>query len=538
MLAELPITDIAQLLTRQLSAIVRDIAWVRPEICVFAFLILLVLADLIFKKQRGWLLSVLAILGLVATLLTLVQQWQLTHDQPHTSLLLNMLQLDRLGIYFKLLICSSALFTVLVSINYTTAASTKTSTFANFHIESLRKIGEYYSVLFGVVLGAMLLTMSTHLLMIYLAIELISISSYILTNFNFNRASAEASIKYVLFGGVSSGIMLYGMSLLYGLTGSLVISQPGFYEAIAAAAPLLVTIASVFTISGFLFKISSVPFHLWAPDIYEGAPTPIAAFFSIVPKAAAFVVLMRFIVVFFAETTIPWQAILAVLALVTIVIGNFVALWQKNAKRMMAYSSIAHSGFVLTGVLSYNNLGMTSVAFYMSVYALMNLAIFLIINMISRKTGAEEIGQYRGLGLQYPWIGILALVVLISLTGLPPTAGFTAKLLVFSSLWQAYQASNNTMLFILLIAGLFNTVISLFYYLKIPYYMFFKKAETSSVQSEFNNFRERKTKQVVYKTKFNLFDKILAFVLIIPLVILFFQSSWLIELISTISFEF
>lgn len=541
MLLELPMTDIASLLKDQLSSIVRDTAWIRPEICIFSFLMIIILVDLIFKKHRGWLLSVLAVTGLVITFMALWQQWILINENTDVSLLLDMLHLDRLGIYFKFLICLSALFTVLISINYTTGAGLFPAGNlrpGKFHFESLKKIGEYYSVLFGVVLGAMLLTMSTNLLMIYLAIELVSISSYVLANFNFNRASAEASIKYILFGGVSSGIMLYGMSLLYGLTGSLALNQPVFQEAIAAAPPLITVIAGILTISGFLFKISSVPFHIWAPDVYEGAPTPITAFFSVVPKAAAFVVFMRVSVLFFSATSIPWQTVLATIAILTIIIGNFAALWQNNAKRMIAYSSIAHSGFILTGVLSYNTLGMISVAFYVSIYAMMNLAIFLIIKMISRKTGIEEIEQYKGLGLQYPFIGILALTVLISLTGLPPTAGFTAKLFVFSSLWQAYQTSNDMLLLVLLIAGLFNTVISLFYYLKIPYYMFFKRAETSSSQVGFNTLEEHGTQQVVYKIKFNLFDKILAFVLIIPLVILFFKSNWLIELINTIPFKF
>lgn len=530
MLLELPMTDIASLLKDQLSSIIRDTAWIRPEICIFSFMIMIILADLVLKKRRGWLFSTLAVAGLIITFLALLQQWKLIHEDHEVSLLLNMLHLDRLGIYFKFLICLSALFTVLISVHYTTGAK--------FHFESLKKIGEYYSVLFGLVLGAMLLTMSTNLLMIYLAIELVSISAYILTSFNFNRASAEASIKYILFGGVSSGIMLYGMSLLYGLTGGLAINQPDFYEGIVAAPPMMTVIAGILTLSGFLFKISSAPFHIWAPDVYEGAPTPVAAFFSIVPKAAAFVVLMRFAALFFSETSIPWQAVLAIIAVITIIIGNFAALWQKNAKRMIAYSSIAHSGFILTGVLSYNALGMISVAFYVSIYALMNLAIFLIIKMISRKTGVEEIEQYKGLGLQYPFMGVLTLIVFVSLTGLPPTAGFTAKLLVFSSLWQAYQSGNDTHLLILLVAGLFNTVVSLFYYLKIPYYMFFRKAETSSSQAEFNTVEEHGAQQVVYKIKFHLFDKILAFVLIIPLVILFFRSNWLIELINTIPFKF
>lgn len=518
-------------LGRQLSAIVENASFFFPEICLFFFLVVIILLDLVYKKKLAWVFTVSAVLGLTTTFLLLLQQWVLIESDSEGFLLFsNMLKLDKLSVYFKLLVCLAAFFTVLISVNYKSGSQ-------NFRFESLKRIGEYYTVMFGLVLGAMLLSMSTHLLMIYLSIELISISSYILTNFNFNRRSAEASIKYVLFGGVSSGLMLYGMSLLYGLTGTLDLTQPDFQEHIATAPFSILIVAGLFTLGGLLFKISSVPFHIWAPDVYEGAPTPIAALFSVVPKAAGFAVLLRFTSFFFSATgdNFPWQILIAVIAMVTIVVGNFAALWQKNAKRMMAYSSIAHSGFILIGVLSASELGMLSVLFYLSIYAFMNLATFLMIKMISKKSGAEEISHYKGLGLRYPFIGVLMLIAMISLTGLPPTAGFTAKLFIFSSLWNAYQDSNSTILFILFVLGIFNTVVSLFYYLKIPYYMFFKNSETSSVKGQFTQ-HELYSRQTEYK--FDSFEKILAFALIFPLLVLFFKSDWLIEFINTIPFKF
>ncbi len=513
----------------QLSEIVESAFFVFPEICLLAFLLLILIFDLIFRQKLLWLFTITALLGLFLTTGLLLQQWSLTAESSEgLSLFSRMIQLDRLAIYFKILICVSAVFTVLISVNYKSRAG-------SFHLRSVKRIGEYYTVLFGLLLGAMLLSMSTHLLIIYLAIELISISSYILTNFNFDERSTEASIKYILYGGVSSGVMLYGMSLLYGLTGTLDMTHPSFQENIAAAPMILVLFAGLFTLGGFLFKISSAPFHLWAPDVYEGAPTPVVALFSVVPKAAGFVVLMRYTAHFFSQVSFdfPWQTLLAVIAIITLLLGNFAALWQKNVKRMMAYSSIAHSGFILIGVLSTSSFGMLSVLFYVSVYALMNLAAFLIIIMISRETGSEEISQYRGLGEQYPLIGVLMLIAMISLTGLPPTAGFTAKLFIFSSLWEAYQSSDNLMLLLLLVFGLFNTVVSLFYYLKIPYFMFFKKSETTFVADRFSHQRTGRRHD-----KFYLFDKILAIVLIFPLLILFFKSNWLIDFIHTIPFEF
>lgn len=524
-------TEVIDSLGRQLSAIVENASYFIPEICLFSFLVIILLLDLIFKKKPAWIFTISATSGLMITFLFLLQQWTFLEPNAEGFLLFSrMIRLDRLAVYFKLLICLSAFFTVLISVYYKSGSK-------NIRLESLKRIGEYYTVMFGLVLGAMLLSMSTNLLMIYLSIELISISSYILTNFNFNRRSAEASIKYVLFGGVSSGLMLYGISLLYGLTGALDLTQSQFQEYVAVAPFAIVVIAGLFTLGGFLFKISSIPFHIWAPDIYEGAPTPIAAFFSIVPKAAGFAVLLRFTSFFFGSVgeAFSWQVVMAIIAIITIIIGNFAALWQKNAKRMMAYSSIAHSGFILVGVLAASELGMLSVLFYLGIYACMNLATFLMIHMVSKKSGAEEISQYKGLGLQYPFIGVLLLIAMISLTGLPPTAGFTAKLFIFSSLWSAYQDTQSTILFTLFILGLFNTVVSLFYYLKIPYYMFFKKSETSSMKGQFTK-HEASGKQTQYK--FHSFEKILALILIFPLLILFFKSDWLIEFIHTIPFKF
>lgn len=518
-------------LSDQLSAILESTAFLLPEICLTAFLILLILLDLIFKKKVPWLFTLVALLGFGFTVALLWRQWIFTgNNNEGISLFLDMLILDHLAVYFKLLVCLGGVITVLISFNYKSGS-------ASTRFESLKRIGEYYSILLALVLGAMFLSMSTHMLMIYLSIELVSISSYILTNFNFDRKSAEAGIKYVLFGGVASGLMLYGMSLLYGLTGTLDLTSTNFHENISAAPSSLIIIGGLFTAGGFLFKISSVPFHIWAPDVYQGAPTPVTAIFSVVPKVAGFAVFMRYTSLFFSHvgSAFPWQTLLAAVAIATIIVGNFGALWQNNAKRMMAYSSVAHSGFILIGVLSASPIGMMSVLFYLGIYLLMNLAAFLMIKMIHQQTGAEEVRQYKGLGLQYPFMGVLMIIIMISLTGLPPTAGFTAKLFVFSALWDAYQGTGNEVLFVLLILGLLNTVVSLFYYLKIPYYMFFKK---KSILKNAENQGVNGIGRQYIGGGFNFFDKVLALVLIFPLLILFFKADWLIEFIQSVPFRF
>ncbi len=512
-------------LQTQLSDILESVSFMMPEFCLACLLLVVVVLGLVFKRKTLWLFTVVVVSGLVFAMWLLYRRGLV----EESFLLFGMLKPDPLATYCQWLICLSALVITLMSVNDVDRPE-------NFRRGSLILTGEYNAVLLGLVLGAMLLSMSVHLLMIYLSIEMLSISAYVLTHFNFDQRSSEASIKYALYGGVASALMLYGMSLLYGLTGTLDITSAVFREGVAAAPTGLLMAGGILTAGGFLFKISSFPFHSWAPDVYEGAPTPVTALFSVVPKIAGFAVLIRYTAYFFSAASgeFPWQTLLAAIAILTIVAGNLAALWQQNAKRLMAYSSIAHAGFILIGVLSASEIGVFSVLFYLTVYALMNLGTFLLISMISQKQGVE-IDQYKGFGLQHPFLGILMLVAMISLTGLPPTAGFTAKLLVFSALWDTYQNTGNDTLLLVFILGLLNTVISLFYYLKIPYYMFFKKNETVATSRSFTYNSSGKQQNLYH---FHVFDKILVSVLIFPLLILFFKADWLTALISIISFKF
>jgi NADH-quinone oxidoreductase subunit N len=318
----------------------------------------------------------------------------------------------------------------------------------------------------------------------------------------------------LLFGALSSGIMLYGISLLYGLSGSLEIEV--VIQSVFANPTMLVWLSILFFSVGLLFKISLVPMHIWAPDVYEAAPTSVVTVFSIIPKLAALVFLYR-VSEFVPIANAEWVKLLSLIAVVSMLVGNLSAFWQNNAKRMLAYSSIAHAGFLLIGVIVHTDTGLQSFLFYAVVYGIMNIAIFYFINLMEMN-GLNKIQDYAGLGKKIPLLGVLILIVMISLTGLPPTGGFTAKLLVFTALWDYYSSSPNALVFWLFVLGLGNSIIALFYYLKIPYFMFFKTAV------EPNEF------------EFSLFDKTFLSVLVFLILLLFFKADWLISIINNSNF--
>lgn len=511
-----------KLLAEQLAEIAGSLGYLLPEIWLSFSVLLIVGLDLLIPKRWPRAIGIFSFIILIITFVLLCLQWQI-FESP-TRFLVGMLQLDDFAVFFKLIFCLAGIFAILLSL------SPKRNHVITF---PEARQGEYYGIMLALVTGTMLMSQSVNLLSVYLSIEFVSICSYILTYFNFDKKSAEAGMKYILFGGVASGLMLYGMSLLYGLTGTLNFTEPAFAEALQQAPFMLLAVGIVLTLSGFLFKLAAVPLHLWAPDVYEGAPTPVVALFSIAPKVAGIAVLMRFL----HSLNIPSlstdigfneQWLLAILAIVTMTLGNLIALWQTNAKRMMAYSSIAHSGTMLIGVLAYSQLGMESILFYASIYLFMNFAAFFLISILARSTGNEQINGYKGMGMQYPLVGVLMVVVMIALTGLPPTAGFTAKLLIFSALWKQYQQTENTLIFSVLLLGLLNTVVSLFYYLKIPLYMFFRQTEPSEKQTEIG-------KPVREPLRVTLVEKVVATLLIFPLLLLFFKPDLIINFITRIS---
>lgn len=324
----------------------------------------------------------------------------------------------------------------------------------------LGKRGEFYLLLLAATLGMSLMASSANLIMLYVAIETTSIPLYILAGFLVHdRKSTESGFKYFLFGAMTSTIMLYGFSLLYGFSGTTDIYA--IADKIGSgASPIPMIGALLLVLVGFGFKISVVPLHFWAPDVYEGAPTPITGFLSTASKAAGFAVLIRILMAVFPANQDLWSALLAALAVATMTLGNLLALTQKNIKRMLAYSSIAHAGYILIGVVVATERGFSSSIYYLVVYLVTNLAAFAVVTIVSRSIGSEEISDYAGLSRRSPGLALVLLVALLSLAGMPPLGGFIVKFLVFAAAVEANYIW-------LAVVGVLNAIIGLYYYLVV-----------------------------------------------------------------------
>ena len=489
------------------QGLAEKIEWIRQSLIFFvpeiflSFGIILILFLSLFTKTSFKTQSSLAVLIFISSLLFIALNWVTVYKSP-VRLFGGMIRSDDFSAFLRLLFDLAGLLTVLMT----------------FRFKSQKYFSEYYVLLVAIVLGAHLLVMSMNFIMVFLSLEMISICSYVLAGFAFNKKGAEASLKYFLFGSVASAIMLYGLSILYGLTGTLDFSTSFFIDQLTSRVSPIVFIAILMTLAGFLYKIAAAPMHPWSPDIYEASPMPVVAFFSVVPKLAGIGILAKFLVaVGPTQFSYDWQLILSVVAIASITIGNFSALRQKSAKRMMAYSSIAQSGFLLVGIITTLPAGVHFMLFYSTVYTLSNFLVFLLLQYFE-SNGVYTIAGFGGQGKYLLWPTIFILTGLISLTGLPPTAGFTGKLFVFSSLWEAFSQSGKPILLWLLIFGLLNTVVSLFYYLRIPYYAFLKREESIAKQ---NNSR---------------FENFLAFLLVVVILILFFMPGMLMGWINKINF--
>ncbi len=348
-----------------------------------------------------------------------------------------------------------------------------------FYRSTIRRY-EHYFLLLSIITGSSLMLSANHLLIFYLGIELTSLSSYLITGFGFNKKSYEAAIKYLLFGGISSAIMLYGISLIYGLSGSMLINEIAMTP--AESGPFY-HVALICLLGGVLFKIGVVPYQFWVPSTYEQAPTDGVAILAIVPKIAGFALLHRVLTAFsLLENDLYIQGI-AVLGIMTVLMGTFGALRQTNIKRMIAYGAIAHSGLLLATLLVSGEQGGLAFIWYVIVYAVMTMAIFMIVSLYE-KFDIWEMKDLKGIGIQFPFIGVLTLWILLAQIGLPPTAGFTAKFYLFSAIWSAYEASGSPIMLTYFIVGLLSVVLALFYYLQIPFQSFFGNA-TSPFRGNF-----------------------------------------------------
>jgi NADH-quinone oxidoreductase subunit N len=330
---------------------------------------------------------------------------------------------------------------------------------------------EFYLLVIASTLGMTFMASAADLIMLYVAIETTSIPLYILAGFLVkDEKSPESGFKYLLFGAMTSAIMLYGFSLIFGFTGT-----TNIYEIAqgvgAGSLPVATLVATLMLVLiGFAFKISVVPLQFWAPDVYEGAPTPVAGFLSTASKAAGFAVLVRFLLAIDPNMTTHWGAILAAIAVATMTLGNLIAIAQKNIKRLLAYSSIAHAGYVLIGVVAVSELGVTSVVFYLVAYLLTNLAAFGIVTVFGRAVGSDDLTAYYGLSRRSPWLALGMLVAFLSLAGMPPLAGFVAKVFVFA-------AAVDANLIWLAVVGVLNSIIGLYYYMTVLKYVYLYRSD-------------------------------------------------------------
>ena len=453
--------------------------WFRPELALIFGSMLVFVADLVWRRSPG---RVARLAGLTLAVLAVTAGLLWVQDGDAKTLFNRMIVNDAYATFFKWLFVAAATLTVLI-----TAQSKELAP---------ERIGEFFALLLCITLGMFLMASSTNLLMIYMAVELVSMVSYVLAGYRKgDRKANEAALKYVIFGGVASGVMLFGMSYLYGIlgsadvlefapalasfTGGFPMAQPGA----EAATKLALVLATVFVSAGIGYKIAAVPWHMWCPDVYEGAPTPFTAFLSVGPKAAGFALAMRFFLSAFAGPAhanglsdsvagIPWPAVIGVISAVTMTLGNLVAVVQTNLKRLLAYSSIAHAGYMLMGLAAVSLTGVQSVMIYSAIYLVMNLGAFLVVILVAQATGSESIFEYRGLARRHPVAAVSFAIFLFSLTGLPPFAGFMGKMYLFYALFERIGLPGGGWYAVLALVGALNTAVSLYYYARIIRAMF------------------------------------------------------------------
>jgi NAD(P)H-quinone oxidoreductase subunit 2 len=429
-----------------------------PEGIVIITLLTVLVGDLIFGRTAARNLSYLAIGGLLLAIGALVLQW----DNSNPIAFIGAFNSDPLSVVFRGIVALSAAVTIAISITYVEQTGTA--------------LAEFVTILLTATLGGMLLSGATELVTIFVSLETLSISSYLMTGYmKRDPRSNEASLKYLLIGASSSAIFLYGTSLLYGLSGG-----ETKLDAIAAGIAssngnlsLGLIVSLVFSIAGIAFKISAVPFHQWTPDVYEGSPTPVVAFLSVGSKAAGFALAIRLLVTAYPLVSSEWHFVFTALAVLSLVLGNIVALAQTSMKRMLAYSSIAQAGFVIIGMIIGTDAGYASMVFYLLIYLFMNLGAFACVILFSLRTGTDRISDYAGLYHKDPFLTLALSICLLSLGGIPPLGGFFAKIYLF---WAAWKAGAYGLVLLALVAS----VVSIYYYLRVVKMMVVKEPQEMS----------------------------------------------------------
>ncbi len=448
-----------------MNVVIPVIQWsaIGPELILSVTAMVLLLVTVLAKKESNLLVPYLSLAGVLVALAFTASLWGKAEYAFQ-----RMVVVDNYSLFFKIVFLLTAALTILMSIRFLQEEG-----FAH---------GEYYVLLLFATVGMMFMASAADLMIVFLGLETFSLSIYVLAGYFRNQAkSNEAALKYFLLGSFATGFLLYGIALLYGATGTT--NLKGIYEFLRKTPLLddpLLLIGMGLLIVGFGFKVASVPFHMWTPDVYEGAPTPITAFMSVGPKAAGFAAFLRVFLYSLSSLQTEWVWVLWALAVLTMTFGNIVAIAQKNIKRMLAYSSIAHAGYILVAMVAASEPGTASVLYYILAYAFMNLGAFGVVILLGRK-GEENllITDYSGLASKYPLLAALMAVFMFSLAGIPPTAGFVGKFYIFSAAVKAGYIG-------LAVIGVLNSTLSVYFYLRITVMMYMRSPETETTPLEWS----------------------------------------------------
>lgn len=425
---------------------------VLPEIFLTAVALVVLCLDLILPKQHKSILGYLSILGLVLLLPIVVL------SAGTSASFGGMVIADHFAAFFNIIFILAGIFTLMISMDYLKRIKSDS--------------GEYYYIILFATVGMMVMASSNDLLNFYVGLELMALSFYILVALRIHeRRSAEGALKYFILGALSSGILLYGISFAYGSSGTTNLLEISRQTGNISSRDSFLLLALALIVVGFSFKVALFPFHIWAPDAYEGAPTPVTALLSVGSKAAAFAVFIRVFIVAFPAFQPQWSKLLWILSAATMVFGSVVAIAQKNMVRMLAYSSIAHAGVILIGLLVFNQSGVSGVLYYLLVYTFMNMGAFTVVTLcVSPNQKGEMIKDYKGLASHHPVVAFSLALFLLSLAGVPPTGGFIAKFIIFAAAIDAHY-------YWLAAIGVLSSGIALFFYAKVIFYMYMQESE-------------------------------------------------------------
>ena len=429
-------------------------AWaILPELFLGGFAIVGLLYEAFARRSDRRVHLMLALSGTFASAAAALALW--TYSGPPTAMA-GMVNVDRFSVFGRLLLVTIAAFSLVLGTHY-------------FSLDTTRYRGEFYPLVLFATMGMTLITAAADLLVVFLALEILSLSLYVLTGFTGRRGSNEAAMKYFLLGAFSSAIFLYGIAMAYGAVDSTNLAALAHGLSGQSGNQSIALLSLVFLLAGFSFKAALVPFHMWTPDVYQGAPTPVTGFMSAATKAAAFLALIRVLDVAFQPLTWNWVPLVWAIAAITMVVGAVLAVAQSDIKRMLAYSSILNAGYILVGLTSADSVGIRAAMFYLTAYAATSIGAFGVVMLVSARTDeATSLDAYRGLARRSPFLAVIMTLFLLSLAGVPPAAGFIAKVAVFSAALHAGHWS-------LVLIGVLTSVVAAFFYLRVIVLMYMEE---------------------------------------------------------------